>query len=207
MRRNKEEKRTTADFFKTAFMMAGAILVALFLGGLIMWFYLGGNKPADISAEFVESRIEKVAKLTTAEMTYRGMIRYTDGDIPLLTRKHVNAMYEAQINVGIDASQITYDMTDKELIIRLPKAKLLDEVNILPDSLRYYDKQTSILNQIDEEDVTEILKKAQEDAQLHANVEGVIAEADANAKDLIETLFPKELLGERTLVITSLQEE
>lgn len=202
-RKQKSEKPVTISVIKLSLGFAGAILLALLIGGIIGAVILSSKKPKEpeITPEMIESRIEQVSKLTTAEMTYTGMIRYSDGNIPLLTRKHFNMMYEAKINVGIEASEIKYEITEGEVIIKLPKARILDQVSISPDSLRYYDEQKAILNPLEQEDTQLALKKAQEDAELHANLEGITEQADANARELAQALFPKELLGERQLKI------
>jgi len=202
-REKKSEKMATVSYIKLSMIFAGVILLALLIGGIAGALLLNSRKPdePDLTSDMIESRIEQVSKLTTAEMTYTGLIRYTDGEIPFLTRKHFNMLYDAKINVGIDASEIEYEITDEAVTIRLPEAKILDEVNVLPSSLRFFDEQNALFNQKESEDTQQALQKAQEDARLHADVEGVIEKANANARQLAEALFPKELLGERALII------
>ena len=208
MNREKKQKKTgVLSSVKRGLIFVGAIILALLIGGIAGALFLLSRKPAqpELTADMIETRIEQVSKLTTAEMTYAGMIRYTDGDIPLLTRKHFNMTYQAKINVGIEAADITYEITDESVIIRLPEAKMLDQVNVLPDSLQFFDEQKALFNPTDHEDTQLALQKAQEDAELHANIEGVKEQANANARELAEALFPQELLGERQLQVVTVK--
>ncbi len=162
MNREKKQKKTgVLSSVKRGLIFVGAIILALLIGGIAGALFLLSRKPAqpELTADMIETRIEQVSKLTTAEMTYAGMIRYTDGDIPLLTRKHFNMTYQAKINVGIEAADITYEITDESVIIRLPEAKMLDQVNVLPDSLQFFDEQKALFNPTDHEDTQLALRK------------------------------------------------
>ncbi|MCR4691605.1 MAG: DUF4230 domain-containing protein [Lachnospiraceae bacterium] len=206
MDRKEKKLRQERDLnlFKMGVITAITAVIALVFCALFLWQRFGNtNKQPAITNDYIESRIAQVAKLTTAEMTYRGIISFTEGEIPLINQKHFNAIYEAKVNVGIDASEIKVEATDEKVVVRLPKAKVIDEVNVLPDSLRFYDERTSLFNPIDTDDVPQALQKAQEDAKLNANAEGIMQKADEQAKELMQAFFPPELLGERKLEIIS----
>ncbi|MCR5339616.1 MAG: DUF4230 domain-containing protein [Lachnospiraceae bacterium] len=198
-----ESRVATFGIFKLAMILAGSVLLALVIGLVIGLFVLGGKKQkkADLTTEMIQSKIETVSELTTAEMNYRGIVRFSDGEIPLINRAHVNTIYEAKVRVGIDMSKIKTEVTEEQVIVTLPSSAVQGEVNVLPDSLQFYDEQESLFNQIDPEDVQQILIKAQEDAQLHANVEGIRETADAHARELVRALLSQEIIGERELVI------
>ena len=86
-REKKSEKMATVSYIKLSMIFAGVILLALLIGGIAGALLLNSRKPdePDLTSDMIESRIEQVSKLTTAEMTYTGLIRYTDGEIPFLT--------------------------------------------------------------------------------------------------------------------------
>ena len=204
--RHKEEHEkvsTMMDTVKAAIMIVVFVIVAL-VGGFILG-KLANRKPKqpDITSDYIENRIETVSELTTAEMKYRGVVHFSEGEIPLLTRKHFNMIYDAEVRVGIDMDEVTVDVTDEKVTVTLPKSAVQGQVNVLPDSLRFYDEQNALFNQKENEDVQQALIKAQEDAELASNVEGIREKADAHARELIRTLLGPEIIGERQLEIKS----
>ena len=182
-----------------------AVFVLLAMGGGILIGKFSNRKPKqpDITGDFIENRIESVSELTTAEMNYRGVVHFSDGEIPFLTRKHFNMIYDAEIRVGINMDEVSVDVTDEKVTVTLPKSAVQGQVNVLPDSLRFYDEQNALFNQKENEDVQQALIKAQADAELASNVEGIREKADAHARELIKTLLGPEIIGERELEIRS----
>ena len=68
------------------------ILLTLFLGmgaGICGYMYYTTPEEPELTSAFVSSRLEAVRELTTARLTYTGLIRYSEGKIPFLTRKQL----------------------------------------------------------------------------------------------------------------------
>lgn len=42
-----------------------------------------------ITNSYISNRLEKASELTSAKLTYNGIIHYTDGNIPFLTKKEI----------------------------------------------------------------------------------------------------------------------
>ena len=59
-----------------------------------------------ITSAEVSERLESVSELTTEKIIYQGYIRYEEGDIPFLTKKSYSMTYTAEIEAGIDVSEI-----------------------------------------------------------------------------------------------------
>ena len=62
------------------------ILLAVFAGFKAASFFYK-NKQPEITAAYISERINNVSELTTAEMLYSGLVIYSEGDIPLITKK------------------------------------------------------------------------------------------------------------------------
>ena len=198
----KEQKESVFARTKSVIYTALVLVIALGLGLLIGAIFLGGRKKEpELTAEGIKARIEQVSELATAEMTYRGLVAFREGEIPLINQKSFHMLYDATIRAGIDVSKVQCDVTEEKVTLTLPHAEILGDVAVNPDSLRFYDERNSLFNSKDYEDVQWALAKAQEETERGADVEGLREEAEVNAKALITALMGPELIGERELEI------
>ena len=198
----KEKKESLFSRTKSVILTAVVLVIALGLGLLIGAVFIGGKKKEpELTAEGIRARIEQVSELATAEMTYRGLVKFEDGEIPLINQKSFHMLYDAKIRAGIDVSKVDCEVTEDKVILTMPHAEILGDVAVLPDSLRFYDERNSLFNSKEYEDVQWALAKAQEETEKGADVEGLKEEAEGNAKMLVGALLGSELIGERELVI------
>ena len=154
----------------------------------------------EITNTFIGEKLEAVSELTTAKLTYTGLVRYTEGNIPFLTKKEFNMLYRAGVRAGIDLSQANIDVTDSEVKLTLPKAEI-QEISVDADSIQFYDESFALFNGEKREDTVEALKVAEEDVRENGNMEDLMAEAQEQTEILL-TGFLDELIGDRTLVIS-----
>ena len=190
--------------FKSILIALLALLLILALG--IGYLMLSGRmanpfeqqKQATITAEQVEEQLEKCNDLTTAKLTYKGIVHFTEGQIKYLTKNEFNMQYAAKAIAGIDMSKVTVEVQDPadgnpgKVIITVPKATLQD-LTIDEKSLAFYDEKTALFNKVNHEDVQDAMVAATEDAKKNMGKKALIAEAQSNAEDVIRNFVSSVL--------------
>lgn len=152
---------------------------------------------------FITGKLESISELTTQQLTYSGMIRVTDGKIPLLTQKGFIMTYTARIRAGVDLSQAVVDCTDTEVNITLPKATI-QQTTVLPESIKFYDERIALLNPGRNEDVTKAIVLAEKDVCKKGDVSELLKQADMNAALLIIN-FLKDFTSGRKIEINMME--
>ncbi|MBQ8604329.1 MAG: DUF4230 domain-containing protein [Oscillospiraceae bacterium] len=152
---------------------------------------------------FITGKLESISELTTQMLTYSGMIRVSDGKIPLLTQKGFMMTYTARIRAGVDLSQAVVDCADTTVNITLPKATIL-QTTVLPESIKFYDERIALLNPGRNEDVTKALILAEKDVQKKGDVTELLKQADMNAALLIIN-FLKDAVDGRKIEINMME--
>ena len=153
----------------------------------------------EITGTFVTEKLEDCSELSSAELTYRGMVSFQDGYIPLLTQKAFQMLYTAEIRAGVDLGEAQVSVSDSELRISLP-AVTVQTLTILPDSLEVIDQQRALLNWTSRDDMVQAMQYAEEDAQSSADIAGLKERATAQTERLIKGLF-EGFIGNRELVV------
>lgn len=136
----------------------------------------------------VSERLESVSELTTEKIIYQGYIHYEEGDIPFLTKKSYSMTYTAEIEAGVDISQVKVEDNGEKIIITIPDAEV-QSVYVDPDSVEFHDDSFAIFNWETKEDGVDAVKNAENDARENANIAELTEEADAHAEELIKGLF------------------
>lgn len=166
-------------------VIAVAALIAVgFLGAR----YLDSKKEPKVSAVMITEQLSQCSELATARLDYRGLIQYSDGDIPLINQKSFSMVYNAKIKAGIDLAQAKVTISGKVIKVQLPKPQILD-VTVDSDSLEFYDEQFALFNWTNKEDTAKALSYARDDAQEKAGQIGLLEEARKQAETVINTLI------------------
>lgn len=178
------------------------ILLALFLGaGAGICGYLRYSEPAEpeLTSAFVSSRLEAVSELTTARLTYTGLIRYSEGKIPFLTKNSFSMIYTAKVRAGVDIQQAKIDIQEEQVVITLPECEV-QSVEIDEASIEFYDEQWALFNRTEKEDVIDMVAAAKADVMEKADLEGLLQNARIQTESIIKGLL-EDAIGERTLII------
>lgn len=178
--------------------MVSILIIAIVV--IFVTYRLTKKDEPEITNTFISEKLETVSELTTAKLTYTGLVRYTEGNIPFLTKKEFNMLYRAGVRAGIDLSQADINVTDSDVKLTLPKAEI-QEIFVDADSIQFYDESFALFNGEKREDTVEALKVAEEDVRENGNMEELMAEAQEQTEILL-TGFLDELIGDRTLVIS-----
>lgn len=156
------------------------------------------GKP-ELTGTFVSEKLEDCSELSAAELAYRGVVSFQEGDIPFLTQKAFQMIYTAEIRAGVDLGQAQVSVTDRELRIDLPAVEV-QTLTILPDSLEVIDEQRALLNWTSREDTVKAMQYAEDDAMKHADIAALKARASDQTNRLINALF-EGFIGDRSLIV------
>lgn len=157
------------------------------------------NPQPQITSAFLQSKLVDASDLTTAELSYNGIIHYDNGGIPWITQKKYSMLYSATVEAGIDLSGVEIEVTDDTVKVKLPEVQV-SEPDVDVDSVEFYDDSFAILNWEAKEDAIDAIKEAKKDCKEKADLDGLEAKAYENAKKLVEELL-KDLIGDRELII------
>ena len=157
------------------------------------------NPQPQITSAFLQSKLVDASDLTTAELSYNGIIHYDNGGIPWITQKKYSMLYSATVEAGIDLSGVEIEVTDDTVKVKLPEVQV-SEPDVDVDSVEFYDDSFAILNWESKEDAIDAIKEAKKDCKEKADLDGLEAKAYENAKKLVEELL-KDLIGDRELII------
>ncbi len=142
-----------------------------------------------ITSTSVYQRLEEVSDLTTQKIVYQGYIHYEEGDIPFITKKSYSMTYTAEIEAGIDVSEIDVrQIGDEVIIVSLPDSEV-QGVYVDPNSIQFHDESFALFNWDSKEDGVEAVGLAEADARENANIEELKSNADSHARELILNLF------------------
>ena len=203
MRSEKKEKRERTERpgrrvgFKTILHFIEILVIAAAV--IFVTNKVTQKDEPQITSSFISNKLEMVSELTTAKLTYNGLVYYSDGSIPLLTQKSFTMTYRAEVRAGVDLSQADIKITDKEVRLTLPAVQILDTV-VDSDSIQFYDEKAALLNWGKKTDVLDGMTAAQKDVEEKADFDSLKAEAKTQTRQLLTGLFTGAI-GERELVV------
>lgn len=152
-----------------------------------------------IDVLYVGNKLETISELATAEMTYNGMIHFTEGDIPFINKKEFYMFYRVSIKAGFDLSQAQINVTEHTVTINLPAVEIYEPV-VDEQSFQFFDQTTSLFNHEDKNDLIEAITEAKEDALAQPETENMKETAKTQVIALITALFDGQI-GDRELII------
>ena len=160
---------------------------------------LTDKKQPTITSASLYSKIEESSELTSAKMYYNGVLFYSEGNIPYLTQMSYNMTYSAVVRAGIDVSEIEIKVEDDRVVVDLPEPEIQD-INIDPDSVKFFDKKNALFNWEKMEDGVDAIKYAKDDVEANANLEVLKEEALENSRTLIQGLL-EDSVGDKELYV------
>lgn len=167
-----------------AVIAAVALIAVGFLGAQL----LQKEPKVTVSANSIAEKLSACSDLATARLDYRGIVKYSQGEIPLINQKGFSMIYDAHIKAGIDLSQAEVKVDGNTIRVKVP-APEVQEIVIDSDSLEFYDEKLALFNWTNKEDTQEALKYAKQDAESKVDQTALLEEASAQAKTLIENLI------------------
>jgi len=179
------------------------VLVFLLLIGTGLAVFFGTksmyNKKPQITSAMLAQKLEGASDLTSARLTYQGVIHYDDGGIPFLTQKKYTMVYSAEVEAGIDLSGVEIEVTDDTVKVKLPDVDVEDPV-VDMDSIEFYDDSFALFDWETKEDGIDAVKEAEKDCKEKIDIASLEGEAYENAKKVVEELL-KDAVDGRTIEI------
>ena len=177
------------------------LLIVLVIAGTTVFLVMHFSKEdePEITSSFISDKLEDASELTSARLTYNGLVRYSEGSIPFITKKEFSMIYRAEVKAGIDLSKVESRITDTQVKIMVPKIEILD-ISIDENSIQFYDEKFALFNWEKKEDLLETLESAKADVREHGDMERLIDNAKNQIQILLVGLF-EDTIGERELVV------
>ena len=99
-KREREERPGRRVGFKTILHFIEIVVIAAAVVFVANRF--APKNETQITSSFISDKLEMVSELTTAKLTYNGLVYYSDGSIPLLTQKSFTMTYRAEVRAGVE---------------------------------------------------------------------------------------------------------
>lgn len=167
-------------------------VVAAMVVGIVAYRAVGGffEPKAELTNTVVSRQLETMQDLTTAREKDYGFEEFSEGNIAHVNQKKFTMFYSYEIRAGVDLSKakIAVDNDNHVISITLPKADL-QSVSVEPDSLRFFDEQTSLFNDAEVSDTAAALQDAKKTAANKATKSDLLKEADKQAKKVVQNAY------------------
>lgn len=160
-------------------------------------------KKFEVTMEYLERSLENLSELSTAELSYTGICTVEEGKIPFITKKGFSMLYTGMIRAGIDASGVEIELTDREVVVTVPKSEI-QTVKVDPASIQFYDEKKAMFNWKELSDSVDGIIIAEEKLKAQADTDGILEKADKQAEYIVRGLLEdvvKSAEGERDLRI------
>lgn len=203
------ESKTGLHPLKTVrYVILGVVLCLLvglggFLGGR---YWAGRQESSKISAAVVESRLTQISELASVTYTYTNVAQFESSNdfygvtIPFTTKRFLLA-YDGEIKAGVDLGEAEIRVTEDEVTITLPDARILSH-QIDEDSVEIFDEKTSIFNPFTIEDFTAFQAEQKALVEEKALDRGLLTEAKKAAADSVRLLLGESLPEDMELTIS-----
>ncbi len=176
-----------------------AAAVACFSAGFFTAKALQKNSEPKITATAISERLSSCSDLTTAALDYRGLIKYSDGNIPIINKKSFSMVYHASVKSGIDLSGAKITVSNDKINIKLPEAQV-QSVNVDTENLEFYDEKLALFNWTDREDTAIAIELAKEDVEKNADITGLKSQATKQAQNVVKSLI-EPVAEDRDIVV------
>jgi hypothetical protein len=174
-------------------------LVSFAAGVLLAWYLQARKKKTSVNSTIIESRIAECSDLTTCNLVYVDLVKYTEGSIPLITKKAFSMIYQANIRAGIDLSQAKVEVTPRTVTIHLPQTEV-QSIEVDTNTLRFYDERLALFNWSHKEDIGSAITAAKKDAEEHANLDTLKNQARGQAEKVLTKLIEPMTEGREVIV-------
>ncbi len=179
-----------------------AIVIILVIG-IAAGFFLNAHFNRDAEPELTNAmvfdKLKAVSNLTTAQLSYNGIIRFEEGDIPFINKKSFIMTYFGEIHAGIDLAEARIKVGKSTVRVELPEVQI-QHIKVDSDSMEFYDQKASLFNQVENKDVVEAIKYAEEDLQANADIKALKQRSKEQTEIIIDSIMA-DLVGDRELVI------
>ena len=178
------------------------LIIALLLGAVLAaggMFYMHMKAQPHVDAKGLMERLEESSELTVEKSYYTGIVRFSEGTVPLINKNGFSMKYEAEIDAGFDLEDVSIEVTDNAVVVTVPKAEI-QSIDIDPDSLEFYDNKTSLFKTDRKEATKKALQEAEKDAEKNASRKGVTEAANKRAEIVFKGILEGGV-GNRDIIV------
>ena len=178
------------------------LIIALLLGAVLAaggMFYMHMKAQPHVDAKGLMERLEESSELTVEKSYYTGIVRFSEGTVPLINKNGFSMKYEAELDAGFELEDVSIEVTDNAVVVTVPKAEILS-IDIDPDSLEFYDNKTSLFKTDRKEATKKALQEAEKDAEENASRKGVLEAADKRAEVIFKGILEGGV-GNRDIIV------
>ena len=186
--------------FSDILLILVIIVLSFGLGMMIMRQMQQKKKREEVTSSFLESRLAECSDLTTCNLEYVDLVKYTSGTIPFISKKSFSMIYEANIRAGIDLSLAEVKLAPKSVTIHLPETQI-QSIEVNTDTLRFYDEHFALFNWSEKEDITHAIQLARDDVEQHADLEKLKNQARKQAEVVISQLIEPAVEGREIKIV------
>lgn len=164
----------------------------------------------DVSIEQIESKIRDIGELATVEYLYTDAGKFEDPavmfgkEIPFsFTTKSFILKWDGVIKAGIEIDKVTVELDEpnKEIIVHIPKAKILSH-EIDDDSIETLDEKNGLFNPIKIDDIREFDVISKDAMEQRAIESGLLDKALENAKVILYNIINIGIVEESEYTVT-----
>lgn len=193
--------------FKTVkYLLMGIILCMLVgLAGFLSGRYAAQEKPPQVSAVVLESRLAEISELASVTYSYTNMAQFENSSdfygvtIPFTTKRFI-LTYDGTIKAGIDLEKVKVHVSGNDVTVTLPEAEILSH-EIDGNSVEIFDEKTSIFNPFTVEDFTAFQTGQKQVMAEKALQRGLLEEAREKAGNSVRLLLEAALPEDAVLTV------
>jgi hypothetical protein len=202
------------------FLVIGVVFAAFIAGIIFLSVIMGDHLPSirrstETQVKTIMENIRAISELSTLSYNYRDIGQFSDqkmidlfgkGFKLPMTKKSFIIAYDGEMKIGIDASQLLFDIEDKIIVITMPPIQILSHV-IKEESVELFDEKSGLFNPISVTDYTSFIMKQKQEMDEKAYANGLFSQAQTNAEVQMETLlmFLPGISGEYEIIFKKVQ--
>lgn len=192
----KETKRHEFSL-KSVVVLVCAAMIAVSI--TVVSFNMTKERKPVLTDTFIHAQIMPAGELISSKMIYNGLITYSDGNIPFLTKKGFSMIYRAEIEAGVQLKDVDVNILSDKVVLTVPPVDTFD-ITIEPESVQFYDEKFALLNWDKKQDVIEAMKFAKEDVMENGQLDE-LAELAQEQTTAVLTGFLQNVVGDRTISV------
>lgn len=166
--------------------------------------YLTINTESKGKIEYLNNQIKNIGYLITSELHYSGVVEYETNSknnplYKLFISKKFLMLYDAEINAGIDLSDIELievknNDTESKIIVNIPKATIK---SCIVNPRKFYDLKKSWIEygETDKEAMNSARLLATEDAKNNINFDKLLSNAQKQAEIIVGNLIETGMIN------------
>ncbi len=204
----------------TGLIKIAIIAIVVVIAVFVIAFFIGKKSGTDTDKSLIEESTEisetllrenlaDIGEMATQEYyfteigTYDSSKKIKNFEVPFTTTRFVYS-YDGMIKAGIDFASVEVEKNDltKIITVKVPKSRILSS-EIDENSFQIYDEEQSIFNQLSISNFNDTTAQMKANAEEKAIKKGLLDNADANAKLIINNFIASFDISDYTVTVVT----